>query len=154
MSAWQQASWTAALLAALLVAWPQQVTAQNFCWECEDIGMGCCLACVAPVDLGFDRCEPTCSCFCYVNSAEPECFYEQNLNDLLSLAAGTFSSPAADRLAGSPTSATDVNGAGAWSETEIALGQVRRNCKGYITARVYPAPERERLREASRRIVI
>jgi hypothetical protein len=116
--------------------------AARACWECEDIGMYPCLACVSPHIPGFNSCDPTCNGFCYVSSQDYDCGVGKTDQQLLALATRTSGG------------ALGTSTGGVWTDEEVLLGQARRTCRGYIVARYYPPADINRLREASRRIVI
>jgi hypothetical protein len=146
----------AMLMAGGLLAAPDDVSAQNVCYDCIE-GVYPCMGCAWPADWGWDDCSPSCAGWCYVSSQQEDCVATQDEQELLAIASGTTAN-----VAGGARAGEEFEGDGGWINSgpvrlvgdEVLLGQVTRDCKGFIEARYYPPAEAARLRKSSAMIVL
>ncbi len=145
------------------IAHPSAVQAQAGCADCIDIGMYPCSACVWSAFIGFHDCSPTCYYgACETSWGDPDCISGGFGEQLFAIATGTYGTgsgpylPTAETGQANGESSSEEGGAPAsrWTIEELAWAQVKRNCRGYIVDRHYPAAERSKIVRESQRIVI
>lgn len=151
------------LAAAVGIARPSPVLAQVGCAECDDMGMWPCAGCIYSAIWGWRWCEPSCGGYgCHVSWPEKDCVSVGDEQQLFALATGTYgaasrghnSDNGIDRAAPGADAPQDVAPESEWTLQGLPWAQVKRNCRGYVLERQYPASDRQRIVRETRRIVV